>query len=69
MIVASMGGLLHRVAATGGNCKPLGSLAKGETAQRWPQFLPDGKHYLYLSMNSQPDLQGIYVASLEGGEP
>jgi Tol biopolymer transport system component/tRNA A-37 threonylcarbamoyl transferase component Bud32 len=68
VIVVSLGGLLHRLAATGGEPKPLRPLAEGETAQRWPQFLPDGKHYLYLSVSSRPDLQGIYAASLDGGE-
>src|SRR5271157_1047316 len=68
VILVSIQGLLHRVPAAGGEPKPLGSLAKGEFAQRWPQFLPDGKHYLYSSVGSQPNLQGIYVASLDGGE-
>ena len=68
VIVTSFRGLLHRLPASGGEPKPLGSLAKGETSQGWPQFLPDGKHYLYLSVNGQSDLQGIYVASLDGGE-
>jgi Tol biopolymer transport system component len=68
VIVVSLGGLLHRLAATGGEPKPLGPLAEGEAAQRWPQFLPDGKHYLYLSASSRPDLQGIYVASLDSRE-
>jgi len=68
VILVPIRGLLHRLPAAGGEPKPLGSLAKGETAQRWPQFLPDGKHYLYLSVSAQPDLEGIYVASLDGGE-
>ena len=68
VIVLPIRGLLHRLPAAGGEPKPLGSLAKGEIAQRWPQFLPDGMHYLYLSVNAQPALDGIYVASLDGGE-
>jgi Tol biopolymer transport system component len=58
-------GLMARVSATGGDPKPLRPLAKGETAQFWPEFLPDGKHYLYLSLGKAPDQQGIYVASLD----
>jgi len=67
VLVVSIGGRLHRLPAAGGEPKPLGLLAKGETAQMWPQFLPDGKRYLYLSLSSQPDLQGIYVAPLARG--
>jgi eukaryotic-like serine/threonine-protein kinase len=68
VMVVSIAGLLHRLPATGGEPKPLG-VAKGENSQRYPQFLPDGKHYLYLSMRTRSDRQGIYVASLDGGEP
>jgi Tol biopolymer transport system component len=68
VILLPIRGLLHRLPAAGGEPKPLGSLAKGEIEQRWPQFLPDGRHYLYLSVNAQPALGGIYVASLDGGE-
>jgi serine/threonine protein kinase len=60
--------LLYKVNAAGGEAKPLRSPAEGETAQRWPQFLPDGKHYLYLSMSSRPDQQGIYAGSLDSNE-
>jgi serine/threonine protein kinase len=61
-------GLLYRVNAANGEVKPLRSLAEGETAQNWPQFLPDGKHYLYLSSSSRPDQQGIYAGSLDSNE-
>jgi Tol biopolymer transport system component len=43
-------------------------LAEGETEQRWPQFLPDGNHYLYLSISKRSDQQGIYAASLGSSE-
>ncbi len=60
--------LLYRVSAAGGDPKPLLPLAEGETAQLWPVFLPDGKHYLYLSLSDRPSQQGIYVASLDSSE-
>jgi serine/threonine protein kinase/Tol biopolymer transport system component len=60
--------LMVRVSATGGDPKPLRPLAKGETGQFWPEFLPDGKHYLYLSVGKAPDQQGIYVASLDSND-
>ena len=36
---------------------------KGRRAR--PQFLPDGRHYLYLSLSSRPEKQGIYVGALD----
>jgi serine/threonine protein kinase len=60
---------LFRVSAAGGDPKPLKPLAEGETGQRWPQFLPDGKHYMYLSLRNRPGQQGIYIASLDSNEP
>ncbi len=60
--------LLYRVSAEGGDPKPLLPLAEGETAQLWPEFLPDGKHYLYLSVSDRANQQGIYAASLDSSE-
>jgi serine/threonine protein kinase len=65
VIVFSVANVLQRVSASGGVPKPLGALAQGETSQRWPRFLPDGNHFLYLSTNNRPELAGIYVGSLD----
>jgi serine/threonine protein kinase/Tol biopolymer transport system component len=59
---------LYRVSAAGGDAKPLRALAEGEVAQMWPQFFPDGKHYLYLSIGNAPNQQGIYAASLDSND-
>ncbi len=61
-------GRLYRVSASGGDPKPLRTLAEGEIYQFWPEFLPDGKHYLYLSWSNRPDQQGIYAASLDSND-
>jgi eukaryotic-like serine/threonine-protein kinase len=44
-------GALHRVSASGGASTPITKLdeSRVETSQRWPFFLPDGEHFLYLS--------------------
>jgi eukaryotic-like serine/threonine-protein kinase len=44
-------GPLYRVSASGGAATPLTTLdpSKGETSHRWPFFLPDGRHFLYLA--------------------
>ncbi len=41
------------------------------TTHRWPVFLPDGQHFLYLATNhsgGRPADNGIYFASLDGKE-
>ena len=65
-------GPLYRVSASGGPATPLTSFdpARGETTHRWPFFLPDGKHFLYLvgSFGGEREKMGIYVRSLETKE-
>ncbi|MDA2927732.1 hypothetical protein MYX78_10980, partial [Acidobacteria bacterium AH-259-G07] len=64
------GGPLQYVSAAGGEAKPLTELdeSRGETAHRWPGFLPDGRHFFYLALSSQPENRGIYLASLDSKE-
>jgi len=66
--VFSSSALVFRVAASGGDPKPVWPLAAGETNQMWPQFLPDGKHYLYLSVGGPPNQEGIYVNSIDSND-
>src|SRR5262249_15946779 len=46
-------GPLSRIPAAGGVATPVTTLdqAGGEFSHCWPQFLPDGKHFLYLARN------------------
>ena len=37
------------------------SLAKGESSHRYPQFLPDGRHFLYFKASLDPNLIGAYI--------
>ena len=49
----SGGGLpLHRVSSAGGEAVAVSVLDAeyGESAHRWPQFLPDGRHFLYTAV-------------------
>jgi Tol biopolymer transport system component len=70
IIVFSIKGLLNRVAAAGGPATPILPLdaSRQETEQVSPSFLPDGKHFLYLSLSSQPANAGIYVGALDSKE-
>jgi Tol biopolymer transport system component len=36
----------------------------GEVSHSWPQFLPDGHHFLYLARNKNPEKSRIYVQDL-----
>src|SRR5262245_7951959 len=62
------GSPLYQVPATGGEMTALTKLdsPKG-SAHRFPQFLPDDRHFLFFS-EAAPDVQGIYIGSLESSE-
>jgi eukaryotic-like serine/threonine-protein kinase len=64
---------LFRVSASGGPTTPLTHLQEGKhSTHRWPSFLPDGEHVLYLAANHEnprSENSGIYVVSSKGGEP
>jgi Tol biopolymer transport system component/predicted Ser/Thr protein kinase len=67
-------GPLFRVSPNGGTPQQLTRLdpSRRETSQRWPSFLPDGKHFLFLSRSQwTPDQigDGIYVASVDSPKP
>ena len=58
-------GLIYSVAAMGGDAKQLTSLdaSRGETSHHSPQFLPDGRRFLFL-VNGSDKAAGVYVASV-----
>jgi len=61
---------LVQVSASGGAPAPLTKVDTAQhTSHRWPFFLPDGKHFLYLAMHHDPSKSSnnaIYYASLDG---
>jgi Tol biopolymer transport system component len=60
---------LLRIAASGGEPAPVTKLdAPLQTFHNAPHFLPDGRHFLFHSLVS-PEGAGIYLGSLDGGEP
>jgi eukaryotic-like serine/threonine-protein kinase len=59
------GGPLLRVPAAGGTATPATVLAKGDTRHQWPQFLPDGRHFIYLRVSNDPNQMGVYVGSID----
>ncbi len=67
-------GPLYRVPASGGRATAVTRLDKtrGESSHRWPYFLPDGRHFLYLvasfGSGAEREKMGIYVRSLDSSE-
>ncbi|HSA93710.1 MAG TPA: protein kinase [Terriglobales bacterium] len=65
------GGALWKVAAGGGEATQITTLPPGASSHRWPEFLPDGKRYLYLqavfTTLDDPN-NGIYLGTLDSKE-
>ena len=63
---------LLRISVTGGTPTPLTKLDLSQhTSHRWPFFLPDGKHFIYLAIihdASRASNDTLYYASLDGRE-
>jgi len=63
---------LMRVSATGGTPTPLTNIDLSQhTSHRWPLFLSDGQHFIYLAINHDPSRaanDALYYASLDGRE-
>jgi Tol biopolymer transport system component len=61
---------LYQVAATGGGPKPVlkPDHSRQERAYRWPQFLPDGKHFLFFVLDDMTEATGMYTGSLGSGQ-
>ena len=63
---------LSQVPASGGTPKPVTLMdASKHDSHRWPYFLPDGRHFLYLAVTHDNDASSndaVYVGSLDGKE-
>jgi eukaryotic-like serine/threonine-protein kinase len=65
-------GGIYRVPASGGTPVPITTVDNQKyTSNRWPWFLPDGNHFLYLAVNhnlpASPET-AVFIASVEGKE-
>jgi Tol biopolymer transport system component len=60
-------GSLSVVSAAGGDPKALTHLdaSRLENSHRWPSFLPDGRHFLYVVQSLRPENSGIFLQSLD----
>ena len=66
----SGGSGIYHVSATGGEpaLVPGFDQSRQGIECRWPYFLPDGRHFLYLATTPQQETSGVYLASLDGKE-
>ncbi len=58
---------ITRVSASGGTPVEVTHVASGQVWHRFPQFLPDGRHFVFFA-GGTPEAAGVYLASLDGGE-
>jgi len=58
---------MFRVPASGGVPAPLTTLdqSRQEDSHRWPDFLPDGRRFIYFARSTQTEKSGIYAGSLD----
>ena len=63
-------GPLYRISAGGGTPVQLTELdpSQNEVSHRWPQFLPDGRHFLFFVKTRQETASGAYVGSIDSKE-
>jgi Tol biopolymer transport system component len=61
---------IMRIAASGGVPVPVTKIdrARGETGNAWPQWLPDGRHFLYLALASRAESTALKVGDLRTGK-
>ena len=63
-------GGIYKVADSGGSPVQLTTIDRSiHTTHRWPKFLPDGHHFLYLAASHFRDAahDGLYMGSIDGG--
>ncbi len=70
---ATLGNGLYRVSASGGIPAQISrpDPSRGEETHRYPMFLPDGSHYLYLAANfsgRKEEVDAVFVGSLDSNE-
>jgi eukaryotic-like serine/threonine-protein kinase len=61
---------LYRISSSGGVQAPITALdqTRQEVSHKYPQFLPDGKHFLYLAQSTRAENSAIYVGALDSKE-
>ena len=66
ILFAEVRSCIYSVSESGGAPVPVTTLnlQEQEIAHRWPQFLPDGDHFLFFIVSAKPNRSGTYLGSL-----
>jgi len=59
---------IFRVNADGSGQAEQTILKPGDISQRWPQFLPDGHHFVFFAKNPREGGEAIYLATLDNND-
>jgi serine/threonine protein kinase len=59
-------GPIFRIPASGGEAVPQTRVEGKQSGHRFPQFLPDGRHFLFY-VPSSDEVRGVYLGLLDGG--
>jgi eukaryotic-like serine/threonine-protein kinase len=61
---------IFSVSAAGGTPRPVTALdhASGDVAQFYPRFLPDGRRFVFVARNVDPEKTAVMLASADGKE-
>jgi Tol biopolymer transport system component len=70
LFAPGQGGAIYQVPASGGSPQPVLKLnaARFERAHLWPQFLPDGKHFVFFVLTDLDETTGVYTGELGSPE-
>ena len=60
-------GAIQRVSEGGGPASPVTAIdrARGEVVHGLPMWLPDGRHFLYTRVSTDPAVSGVFVGSID----
>jgi Tol biopolymer transport system component len=69
LFARTQGAGIQKVSSTGGTPVAVTKLENGEIGHRWPFLLPDGRHFLFLTIATAIDNTGqLFVGSLDSSE-
>jgi eukaryotic-like serine/threonine-protein kinase len=71
LFAPTLAGAIFRVPASGGAPQQVMQLSQSrkDFAHRWPQFLPDGRHFLFFIWSANIKDSAVWASSLDSGEP
>jgi hypothetical protein len=65
IIFGKLSSAIFRVSSGGGVVTAVTKVGSIMNAHRWPQFLPDGRHFLFHVQSGERERHGVYVGSLD----